>query len=235
MLHGLSSATAGDRGHYKDQMLQAAIIQLAPSSNIAPCRHGACCWRWAARRLMGECEVSQRNARHLREAFYEELGDSVAQQLINTQQAYTELQNMIKCIQDQLEAQCHISERLELQLQDSKRTQSEAEADQEATDLAHKELSKHAADLSSKIHALESQVEDLRAPKEQLLSMEQRCRDFETRAVQAEALMKKAQTDLQKEETARGELEMKVRELAVHEKDHMEARSKQRRMKKGKV
>merc|ERR1719375_1908866 len=90
-----------DRDHYKEQMLQAAIMQLAPNSHVAPCRHGTCCWRWAARRLLDECEFATRNAHQLREAFYEELGDSAVQQLISMQQSYAELKDVLHSTQEQ--------------------------------------------------------------------------------------------------------------------------------------
>lgn len=73
----------GESGSPADQqMLQAAIMQLAPRGRLASCSATSCCWRWASMQLLEEYSTSREALRGLRAIIDEELGASVRQQLL---------------------------------------------------------------------------------------------------------------------------------------------------------
>lgn len=230
----LSTSSEVDRiGGYKEQLLQAAIMQLAPKSQMLSCRLGTCCWRWAARRLLDECEHAQKNAHQLREAFYEELGDSVLQQLIQVQQDYDDLQVQMQASRETLEDQHHAAAALEARLVEQERKRMEAVAAEERAELETEEQRKKVAEMANGIWLLEGQLLELKNPKEKMEKIEARCRELEAIAEDAERRASKAIEELRMERLSRGELEVKLKQFAAYEEDNIKERSKARRTKKG--
>jgi len=228
MLQAVPSNSDG----FKDQLLQATIMQLAPNSHVMPCRHGTCCWKWAARRLMDECCQATRNSHKLKEAFYEELGDSAVQQLIDSQKAYVALQDQMRKLSDQLDAQQRSNSQLQTDLKTERNARAEVEADRDRSKQVQQDLSEKASTMAAKIEELEAEIDTLRHPKEQIESLEARCKKLEEQAVAAEETARKAEAARSKEESARRDMEFKNSQLHMYEKQHIEARLQQRRLRK---
>lgn len=72
-------------------MLQAAVMQLAPSARLEPCCSASCCWRWAAQQLLEEYATVRSSADGLRAVLDEEIGRSAQQRLLKLQREHDEL------------------------------------------------------------------------------------------------------------------------------------------------
>lgn len=225
----LQAAADFDPGGYKEQLLQAAIMQVAPNSHMSSCRYGACCWRWAARRLMDECALAQKTARLLRTAFYEELGDSVRQQLIHMQQDYADLQAKMHAAREQLEVQSQSMAALERKLEVEVAARLRAEIAQERAECAQQEVKKKAAEMANHVWALQGQLLELKAPKETIERMEKRCKELEEFAEDADRARRKALEELAEERDMRRDLEYKNTQLNALEQDRLKARQRIRK------
>lgn len=71
---------------------EAAVIRMAPGARLLPCKSSSCCWRWAACKLIDECQSASGHAVYFRRVLEEELGDSVLQKLINLEQEHSVLE-----------------------------------------------------------------------------------------------------------------------------------------------
>lgn len=58
---------------------------------MLPCKSSCCCWRWAACKLIDECQAASVNAVYFRRVLEEELGDSALQKLIGLEQEHSAL------------------------------------------------------------------------------------------------------------------------------------------------
>lgn len=89
-------------GQLESQMLQAAVMQMAPTTRLAPCGSSLCCWRWASQQLLNEYAAARNTAGGLRAVLDEELGQSAKQRLLNLKEDYEALHHRMRTSTEEL-------------------------------------------------------------------------------------------------------------------------------------
>lgn len=84
-------------------MLQAAVMQHAPTARLAPCGSASCCWRWASQQLLSDYAAARNTAGGLRVVLDEELGQSAKQRLLNLKEDYEALHHKWRTSTEELD------------------------------------------------------------------------------------------------------------------------------------
>lgn len=183
--------------------------------------------------MLDECAIAHRDAHQLREAFYEELGDSAMQKLINMEQAHGELQGKLLATQELLEAQRRATTALEYKLEEADLALCRAESAQTEAQSEQAQLEKEVEEMAKRNGDLESQLSALSAPKEQIERLEKRCKELEAFAEEADEARKKALAESDRRRIEINELEWKVKQFAAYEQAHIDAKRSARRKQRG--
>lgn len=229
MTQALAGTVINEATNYKDQMLQAAIMRIAPNDRVTPCRNGICCWRWAARHLLDECATARASAHQLREAFEEELGDSVLQQLLDLEKSYEQLEKKLHTTMEDAEKERRKNAASEKKLKEAQEQCNQALVARDRALSAQERLEKELNDMIALYKEQEAELLQMSAPREQLALMERQVEELEINARDALAAKEIAEKELRTQSTIASELAMKVKQLEVFENQHLKHRQKARR------
>jgi len=195
----------------EQQMLQAAVVQLAPACRMVPCGSSACCWRWAAQQLLAEYSVVWSTASSLRAVLDEELGQSAQQRLLDLRMEHEALLQKWRSTSAELSLLRKHHTALEGELSKALASCDETKATLAAAEAEQKTLLEEAAASKSNLQAQLAAANKQPGVKE----LEGLLEEERLRAKENQDGWDKANDDLIKVKMERTDLEWKVQQLRI--------------------
>eukprot|EP00930_Biecheleria_cincta_P083024 TRINITY_DN72670_c0_g1_i1.p1 TRINITY_DN72670_c0_g1~~TRINITY_DN72670_c0_g1_i1.p1 ORF type:complete len:306 (+),score=79.67 TRINITY_DN72670_c0_g1_i1:28-918(+) len=141
---------------------EAAVIRMAPGARLLPCKSSSCCWRWAACKLIDECQSASGHAVYFRRVLEEELGDSVLQKLINLEQEYSALEASHQELLREFQAERGACRILEEEKENLRLAAEEARHNKERAVSKHMAAQSEVLKLQARCRQHEEDLEQLR-------------------------------------------------------------------------
>lgn len=189
--------------------LQATVMQLAPTSRVAPCRSAACCWRWATEVLVEECEAESRATQRVRLLLEEERGNSARQQLAELRTEHEALLPRWHETREELE---RLRRRHDAFLQGHTEAIAARAGAEEALNAAQRDHQLATMEARARIQELEARLADVeRQPA--ATELEVRLRETSLKAATLLGNLEQAQAELLRMRIERTDLEWKVQQL----------------------
>jgi len=135
----------------EQQMLQAAVMHLAPTTRLSACCSASCCWRWASQQLLCEYAAARNATEGLRGILDAELGQSVQQRLLDLQLDYEALLHKWRTSTEELSLLRKRHSSLEAEHSQLEAAHKEAVADLATAEQAREELEAEAAAREGKL------------------------------------------------------------------------------------
>jgi len=157
------------------QLLQAAVLQLAPSRRLTPCQDKMCCWRWAAGRLLQECSSAFDTSKGLRASFDKLLNESKKQQLLDLQADHEARRLQLQKVLRQLEQSRELCREQANEVADLKAAYEASIVTRERAAMQREDIGVWAAVNDKKFHdRLEMQLQRNRVVESRLESSQAR-------------------------------------------------------------
>lgn len=214
---------------------EAAVMHVAPGARMLPCKSAACCWRWAASKLIGECQAASNTAAYFRQVLDEELGDSALQKCLDLEAAYEALEGKLQVVQRQVDAERTARIEVEELMEQMKETTAKAIEEKEEAMKAKVAAENESSHLEVKLKKATAELQGMAALTPEMLTK---------KLAEAEEKLVKVEEDYQ-EQLLKAKLnadelhevnitqKLKLRELQALEAE-LEKRRRRKHRKKGK-